>query len=254
MEHVRYTWNNPLRHKDDDGRALNVPLALFGAGVGFVTNFAGSAISQHITTGQVDWGTATKVGAAGLAAGATAGISFGASLVAKGGASILIGTTSNVANGIGSRLASDGIDGAFDPSAVAADAKLGAAASTAGAALVVVGTGIHASIAAGVQPKLPNPNGAIQTQLRRRAILQAWERRLKPLADRLENGYSQAAAVGGSLVTNLAASVYSAYETHRNHLAVMWLRSGGQPPDAPSAGSKNSSTFRACEAGDWRLG
>ncbi len=208
-----YTWNNPLKYRDDDGRAVNVVLAGIGTGVGFVTNFAGSAISQQISTGHVDWWTATKVGGVGAATGSLAGLTFGASLVAQGASAIAIGTLSNVANGIGSRAVSG--DDAFNMSSVEADAELGVVTSAGGALL----TGLGTAIGAGAQPKLPNPLGTVQKQLRRMALLKAWNQQ----RDNLSTRFSAAGAVIGSLVTNTGASIYSAYQAHQNDLALMWL-------------------------------
>lgn len=237
-----YTWNNPLKYKDDDGRAVNLGLAAIGAGVGFVTNFAGSAISQQITTGHVDWSTAAKVGGVGAATGSLAGLTFGASLVAQGASAIAIGTLGNVANGIGSRAVSG--DDAFSMSAVETDAELGAVASTGGALL----TGLGTAIGAGTQPKLPNPLGTVQKQLRRMALLKAWNQQ----RENLSSQFSAAGAVIGSLVTNTGASIYSAYQTHQNDLAFMWLQqqSAAQKPlkaCVETSDSASGSRSKVCE-------
>jgi hypothetical protein len=212
-----YTWNNPLKYKDDDGRAVNLGLAAIGAGAGFVTNFAGSAISQQIANGKVNWSTAAKVGGVGAATGSLAGLTFGASLIAQGASAVAIGTLGNVANGIGSRAVNG--DDTFSMSAIEADVELGAVAAFGGAAL----TGLGTAIGAGAQPKLPNPLSTVQKQLRRMALLKAWNQQ----RENLSNQFSAAGGVIGALVTNTGTSISSAYQAHQNDLAFMWLQRQG---------------------------
>lgn len=95
-----YTWNNPIKFTDNDGRAVNLALAGIGAGMGFGTGFVGSAVSQYIQNGSVDWGTATAYGAGGAVAGATAGLTFGGSLLVSVVADVSIATVGNVAGGV----------------------------------------------------------------------------------------------------------------------------------------------------------
>lgn len=133
-----YTWNNPLKYRDDDGRAVNVGLAFIGAGVGFGTGFVGSAVSQYIQDGSVDWGTATAYGAGGAVSGATAGLTFGGSLVAQAVAGIGVAAAGNVAGGVTARAFAG--EDALDSDALSSDFENGPVGGTLGAGVQYLGT------------------------------------------------------------------------------------------------------------------
>lgn len=209
-----YTWNNPLKFKDDDGRAVNLALAGIGAGVGFVTNFAGSAISQEIQNGNVNWGTATAVGAVGAATGSLAGLTFGGSLVVQALSSVAVGTAGNVINGALSRAVSG--EDALDASAAETDVEIGAISSAIGAGVQVLGVAANL----GPRPKLPSPLGTVQKQLQRLAALKAWKQQQANLSNR----FSAAGSVIGSLISNTGAQISSAVSNVQNSQAYNWFQ------------------------------
>jgi RHS repeat-associated protein len=208
-----YTWNNPLKYRDDDGRAVNLALAGIGAGVGFVTGFAGSAISQEIQNGSVDWGRATAYGAGGAAAGSLAGLTFGGSLVAQALAGAAVGTVGNVANGLISR----GIAGeeAFDEDAIESDLANGAIGGALGAGIQFVGTVIKLPVA----PKAPSPLGTVRTQLKRMAALRAWQLQ----RGNLNNRFSAIGGTTGAIYTNSIVQVKTSYDIRQSLIAFGYL-------------------------------
>ncbi len=69
-----YCDNNPVIRADDEGEFWHV---LVGAGIGAAVGFIGSAISQKITTGKVDWKAAVVDAGAGALSGALAASGVG---------------------------------------------------------------------------------------------------------------------------------------------------------------------------------
>jgi RHS repeat-associated protein len=196
-----YTWNNPLKYTDNDGRAVNLVLAGVGAVAGFVANAGGYAVAQEMKGQSIDWSTALELGGVGAAAGSLAGLTFGASLVAQAGSAVLIGTGANVLNGIGSRAVT-GQD-ILDESAVETDLETGAISSTIGAGVQFVGTVANLP----VKPKLPSPLGTVQKQLQRLAKLRAWEQQREALGSR----FSAFGSVVSSLISNAGVQINQAY-------------------------------------------
>jgi hypothetical protein len=228
-----YTWNNPLKYRDDDGRAVNLALAGVGAGVGFITNFAGSAISQEIEHGTVNWGTAAEVGGVGALTGATAGLTFGGSLVAQALSSVAIGTASNMANGALSRAVSGGE--AFDQDAMESDLEVGAVSSTIGAGVQFVGTVANLP----VKPKVPSPLATVRNQLKRLAAMRAWSSQRTQISNR----FSAIGSVVTSLISNAGAQIVSAWQNRQNYLNYLWFEMVSRPHD------QNGTTSTICYAG-----
>jgi RHS repeat-associated protein len=229
-----YTWNNPLRYRDDDGRAVNGLLALVGGGAGFVTSFAGSAISQQIEHGSVDWGTALKLGGVGAATGSLAGLTFGGSLVAQAVSSVAIGTAGNVIQGAASRAVTGG--DALDTDALESDLGVGVVSSTIGAGLQFVGTVANLPI----KPKVPTPLATVRNQLKRRAALQAWARQ----REQISNKSSAIGGVVSSTISNAGAQIVSAGENRQNYLTSLWFELVSRPRE-----SQNGTTSTICYAG-----
>jgi RHS repeat-associated protein len=227
-----YTWNNPLKYKDDDGRAVNLALAGVGAGVGFVTGFGGSAISQYVQNGSVDWGKATAYGAGGAAAGSLAGLTFGGSLVAQALAGAAVGTAGNVANGVISR----GLAGedAFDADALESDLAYGAIGGTIGVGIQFVGTVVKLPVA----PKAPNPLGTVRTQLARMAKLRAWQAQ----RESLNNTFSAVGGTVGAIYTNTFVQVKASYDIRQSLAAFGYLDQSSSAAQRP----KEKVTSRVC--------
>ncbi len=81
-----YTWNNPVIHRDPDGRVINLVAGLVGAAVGAVVGpaiYAGVSLYKHEPiTGRGLAGAAVG----GAVTGGVAGLSLGASLIIEAGA------------------------------------------------------------------------------------------------------------------------------------------------------------------------
>lgn len=209
-----YTWGNPLKYMDNDGRAVNLALAGIGAAVGFGTGFAGSAISQEIQNGKVDWGTAMAYGAGTAVAGATAGSTFGGSLLVSAVADVGVATAGNVAGGIVSRtLAGEDV---LDSDSLDADATTGLVGAVVGE---TVGT-VYKVTNLPVKPKPPYPLSSVRRTLQRNARLRKWEQ----TRERLEFRASAFSASVGAVVTNVAAQIRTAYDNLLNNRALDWLQ------------------------------
>ena len=229
-----YTWNNPLKYRDDDGRAVNLALAGIGAAAGFVTNFAGSAISQQIQNGSVDWGTAAKLGGVGAATGSLAGLTFGGSLVAQALSSVAIGTASNMANGALSRAVTGG--DAFDQDAMEGDLEVGAVSSTIGAGVQFVGTVANLP----VKPNVPSPLATVRNQLKRLAATRAWASQRAQIGNR----FSAIGSVVSSSISNVGAQIVSAWQNQQNYLSSLWFELVSRPREP-----QNGTTSTICYAG-----
>jgi hypothetical protein len=214
-----YTWNNPLKYRDDDGRAVNLALAGVGAAAGFVTNFAGSAISQEIQNGNVDWGIAAKSGGVGAVTGSLAGLTFGGSLAAQALSSVAIGSAANVANGALSRAVTGG--DVLDEGALESDLEVGAVSSVIGAGVQFVGTVAHLPI----RPRVPAPLATVRSQLKRGAALRGWAQQRQQIGDR----FTAAGSVVSSLISNAGAQVVSAWKDRQNYLSLLWLELMSRP-------------------------
>jgi RHS repeat-associated protein len=223
-----YTWNNPLKYRDDDGRAVNLALAGIGAGVGFGTGFVGSAVSQYIQNGSVDWGTAAAYGAGGAVSGATAGFTFGGSLVAQAVAGIGVAAAGNVAGGVTARTLAG--EDALDTDALSSDLENGLVGGTLGAGVQYLGTVANLP----VKPKGPTPLANVRTSLKRMAKLREWERQRNALSNR----FSAVGATFGSMYTNVVTQVSSAWDNRQNWLSSLWFemasRQQQQKPEVKS--------------------
>lgn len=119
-----YAWNNPLVHRDPDGRLVNLVTAAIGAGVGAVVGpvaYAGASLYRgEAITGRGLLGAA----AGGAVTGGLAGLTGGGSLLVQaatvGGAS--------VAGGVVNRgIVTGDVKQAVDPKAMAIDGGIGVA-------------------------------------------------------------------------------------------------------------------------------
>jgi RHS repeat-associated protein len=226
-----YTWNNPLKYVDDDGRAVNLALAGIGAGVGFGTGFVGSAWSQYIQGGTVDWGKAAAYGAGGAVSGATAGFTFGGSLLVAAVAEVGVATAGNVAGGITARALSG--EDAFDSDSMSTDAQTGMVGGFLGSTVQHVGT----AIAVPIRPKVPTPLANVRTSLKRMAMLRAWEAAKKST----ENRFGAIGASMGAVWTNVITQVNSAWENHQNwqnYLSSLWFEFASRQQQTPDVKSK----------------
>ena len=175
-----YVWNNPIRHRDDDGRAVNGLLAVVGGVVGFGTGVAGSAYSQYVLSesGDINWKTAASYGVGGAISGATAGLTFGGSLLATSAIGVGVATAGNVTGGVVSRgLAGES---AFDDNAIQGDVTTGLVGGSIGSSLQFLGTIAKVPL----KPKSPSPLANVVTSLKRLAKVRAWEMQEKALTDR----------------------------------------------------------------------
>lgn len=226
-----YTWNNPLKYVDDDGRAVNLALAGIGAGIGFGTGFVGSAWSQYIQGGAVDWGKATAYGAGGAVSGATAGFTFGGSLLVAAVAEVGVATAGNVAGGITARALSG--EDAFDSDSMSTDAQTGMVGGFLGSTVQHVG----GAIAVPMRPKVPTPLANVRTSLKRMAKLRAWEAAKKSNENRL-------GAIGasmGAVWTDVITQVNSAWDNRQNWqncLSSLWFELASRQQQTPDVKSK----------------
>jgi RHS repeat-associated protein len=226
-----YTWNNPLKYVDEDGRAVNLALAGIGAGIGFGTGFVGSAWSQYIQGGTVDWGKATAYGAGGAVSGATAGFTFGGSLLVAAVAEVGVATAGNVAGGITARALSG--EDAFDSDSMSTDAQTGMVGGFLGSTVQHVG----GAIAVPMRPKVPTPLANVRTSLKRMAKLRAWEAAKKSTENRL-------GAIGasmGAVWTNVITQVNSAWDNRQNwqnYLSSLWFKLASRQQQTPDVKSK----------------
>ena len=95
-----YTWNNPVKLTDPDGRCPNCVTAAIGAGVGAAIGGGVEAARQYWTQGTVsDWSKVATSAGRGAITGAAAGFTGGASLAVQAG----VGATVNVATGVAER-------------------------------------------------------------------------------------------------------------------------------------------------------
>lgn len=194
-----YAAGNPVMYRDKDGRFINFGLAAAGAGVGFVTGFLGSAITQEIRTGKVNWKTAGAYGVGGAVTGAFAGFTFGGSLLVAAAANVAVATSGSVVGGVVSReLARE--PHPFDGDSIVKDAEVGFVGGAVGEAVGASWKMIETTAA----PKIPNPAGAKFFQ--RLANTRVWEARQA----RLEVQASSASAVTGSLASNMVIPINNA--------------------------------------------
>ncbi|SFM90299.1 RHS repeat-associated core domain-containing protein [Chitinophaga sp. YR627] len=121
-----YTWNNPVKYTDPDGRCPNCLAAVAGVAIGGVVGGGIEIASQLYDRGTVDNWSAVKGGAAqGAITGAAAGFTGGASLLA-------ISAASGGANAVGG-VANRAIQGQETTvSDVATDATVGVAMGAVG--------------------------------------------------------------------------------------------------------------------------
>jgi RHS repeat-associated protein len=210
-----YAWNNPNKYVDNNGEFINLPLAGIGAGVGFATGFLGSAISQEISNGKVNWGTAAAYGLGGAATGALAGFTFGGSLLVTAVADVGIATVGNAAGGIISRsltdLHSDPSlrEDPFSDNAIGTDLATGFAGGVIGEA---VGLG-YKVVNATAAPKAPTPFGNMTNNLKRLAKMRAWE----AAQEKMENRAVAYNAVTGALAGNVGIQAWSAWNSRSNN-------------------------------------
>ncbi|MBI4905287.1 MAG: RHS repeat-associated core domain-containing protein [Acidobacteria bacterium] len=124
-----YSLNNPLKYKDSDG---HLPHAVVGALVGGGVGGALELYSQIRSGQDINWAkVATKTGV-GAAVGATAAVTFGASLLAQGTALGVVNTAAGIAD---RALDNDSTTQALDPMAVRTDAAVGVVAGVVGGAV-----------------------------------------------------------------------------------------------------------------------
>jgi RHS repeat-associated protein len=235
-----YTWNNPLKYTDNDGRFVNLGLAGIGAAVGFGTGFIGSAVSQEIAHGSVNWGTAAAYGVGGGIAGATAGFTFGGSLLVAAAADISVAAAGNVVGGIAARGITG--EGAFDSDALTTDAETGLAGAAVGEAV----GGLVKAIGTPVSPKPPYPLTSVRRTLQRMANLRAWQNARDKIAFR----GSAIASATGSVLTNVGAQIHSALANVQNNQAYIWFEQVVSQSSNQSKANKNTSTFHPCTKGD----
>ena len=228
-----YTWNNPLKYTDNDGRAVNLALAGVGAGIGFGTGFVGSAWSQYIQGGSVDFGKAAAYGAGGAVSGATAGFTFGWSLLVAAVAEVGVATAGNVAGGITARALSG--EDAFDSYAMSTDAQTGLVGGSIGSTVQNLG----AAIALPVRPKVPTPLASVRVSLMRAAKLRVWEASKRSI----DKTFTTVGASVGAVWTNVITQVNSAWNAWENqmnwdrYLYSLWVRQQQEQQNTPSVES-----------------
>ena len=209
-----YAWNKPNKYVDSNGDFINLPLAGIGAGVGFATGFLGSAISQEISNGKVNWGTAAAYGVGGTATGALAGFTFGGSLLVTAAADIGMATVGTAAGGIISRsltdLHSDPSlrEDALSGSVIGTDLATGFAGGVIGE---TVGMG-YKIIDATAAPKAPFGN--VANNIRRLERIAAW----KAAQEQIANRASAYNAVTGALAGNAGIPSWSAWSNSNNNV------------------------------------
>jgi RHS repeat-associated protein len=131
-----YARDNPLRYTDPDGRAINLVAGGFGAGIGAVAGFVGSAWAQHIRGGPFVLQDALAAAAGGAVSGGLAGLTLGTSLVTQAGVTgiVVVGAGTNAVGGAVTRsLDSSEQTRVADPKEVAFDLGVGAAGGVLGA-------------------------------------------------------------------------------------------------------------------------
>lgn len=98
-----YTFNNPYKYTDPDGRNPLVVVGLACAGAGFV----GSAVASYLANGEVNWNAATQWAAKGFLIGVTAGL--GATMLADSeAASATLATAAGAGATAGATVAAGG--------------------------------------------------------------------------------------------------------------------------------------------------
>jgi RHS repeat-associated protein len=117
-----YVSNRPLAYTDPNGL---IPVPLVAGAIGAGTAAVGTAASQYLSTGHVDWGKVGIAAGGGFVAGATFGPVGG--LVAKVAASpwvtsAVAGVATNVLGGIVTRAGNAAADGTDPADVVSADA------------------------------------------------------------------------------------------------------------------------------------
>jgi hypothetical protein len=208
--------NNPHMYVDNNGEFVNFALAGIGALAGGATGFFGSAISQEISKGKVDWGTAAAYGAGGAVTGSLAGLTFGLSLLPTAAVDVGIATVGSAAGGIVSRLLTDLHS---DPSlredplsgdAIGTDLATGFAGGVIGE---TVGMG-YKVINATAAPKAPAPFGNVANNIRRLERIAAW----KAAQEQIGNQASAYNAVTGALAGNVGIQSWSAWNNSNNNV------------------------------------
>jgi RHS repeat-associated protein len=203
-----YASNNPTKYIDNNGEFINLPLAGIGAAIGFATGFLGSAITQEISKGSVNFGTAAAYGVGGAATGALAGLTFGGSLLVSAVVDVGIATAGNAAGGVISRSLTDLHSDAtlredpFDTNAITTDLFVGFAGGLIGEA---IGSG-YKVINATSAPKAPTPFGSVGNNLKRLANIRDWQSAQAQVGNRA----SAFSAVTGALAGNIFIPINSA--------------------------------------------
>jgi RHS repeat-associated protein len=207
-----YSWNNPLVHRDPDGRLVNLITGAIGAGIGAVVGpvaYAGVSLYRgEAITGRGLLGAAAGGAVTGGLAGLTGGGSLLVQATAVGGAS--------VAGGVVNRgIVSGSVAQAVDPKAMAIDGAIGVA--TFGVAKAA-GAGINAV------------RGSVATKVLTSADFPAIARhisqkQLRHIAERPE----LAARGGGSFLNSMsdAQAVLDAY--HAGTAKILGKSSQGFP-------------------------
>ncbi len=110
-----YTWNNPVKLTDPDGRCPTCPAAVGGAVIGGLIGGGIEIVSQLINNGTVsDWkavgGSAFQGAITGAAAGFTGGANLLTTVAASGGANAFGGAANRAIQGQGTTLTSIATD------------------------------------------------------------------------------------------------------------------------------------------------